>query len=50
LNDDLKKQNVGELNRLIIEISETNKNFRKIVEGIINIRREYARMVELSGD
>lgn len=38
-SEDLKKLQISELNHLIEEISETNKNFRKIVEGIIKVRR-----------
>ena len=31
-------------------MSNTNKNFRAIVEGIINIRREYVKMVDMSSE
>lgn len=35
---------------MISSIADTNKNFRKVVEGIISIRREYLKMVEFSSN
>jgi hypothetical protein len=46
---DLSVQNIKELNELIESVSETSKNFRTIVESIITIRQQYAKMVEVSG-
>ena len=45
---ELSEVNIAEFNELVESISHTNTNFRSIVEGIINIRRQYVKMVEMS--
>lgn len=44
----LSRCNIAELNSLVEEMTSTNRNFRKLVEGIISIRRQYLQMVEFS--
>jgi hypothetical protein len=48
LTASLARCNIEELNSLVQEVTNTNRNFRKLVEGIISIRRQYLQMVQFS--
>lgn len=48
LASSLAQLNIPQLNALVEELAETSRNFRKLVEGIISVRRQYARMADFS--
>jgi hypothetical protein len=48
IKDSLERLNIKELNAFVEEIATTNKNFRKLVEGIFSIRKQYLKMVDFS--
>jgi hypothetical protein len=48
LTASLARCNIEELNALVEGMSTANRNFRKLVEGIISIRRQYLQMVQFS--
>lgn len=48
IKDSLERLNIKALNAFVEEIATTNKNFRKLVEGIFSIRKQYLKMVDFS--
>lgn len=44
----LAEHNIQQLNALVEELAQTSRNFRKLVEGIISVRRQYAQMADFS--
>lgn len=44
----LAQHNIQQLNSLVEELAQTSRNFRKLVEGIISVRRQYSQMAEFS--
>ena len=44
----LARHDIRQLNALVEELAQTSRNFRKLVEGVISVRRQYSQMADFS--